>query len=147
MNTQEILKQYFSTFPGTAGNHYLVYMAEALKAFAERDTKERAYEVYATFLDCYKSSLCGDANFIDLLDTLRSYEENAALLIDKQRDHYVHSVNVFLLGLSIYQQNAPFRAAAAQYFSRPEETVSFSSVQEEFFFRWGMASLLRSSDL
>lgn len=49
--------------------------------------------------------------FIDLLDVLRSYEENAATLIDKQRGHYIQSVNVFILGLCVYTQNGNFRAA------------------------------------
>ena len=31
---------------------YGIYMKEALQAFAERDNKETAGEVYETFLDC-----------------------------------------------------------------------------------------------
>ena len=51
----------------------------------------------------------GEEGFSDLLDTLKSYEENAATLLDKQRDHYVHSVNVFLLGLAVYAVNPRYR--------------------------------------
>jgi len=54
----------------------------------------------------------GSSNpFIDPLDVLKSYEENATVLIDRQRDHYIHSVNVFILGLCIYTGNAKYRAA------------------------------------
>ena len=38
---------------------YGIYMKEALQAFAERDNKETAGEVYETFLDCYKQLLGG----------------------------------------------------------------------------------------
>lgn len=122
------------------GHCYGIYMREALQAFAAKGTKQTAGEVYETFLDCYKHTLSGDDNFVDLLDILRGYEENAALLIDKQRDHYVHSVNVFLLGIRIYQNSENFRKATAQFLGQKGE-LSFSGVQEEFFFRWGMAAL------
>lgn len=123
---------------------YGIYMKEALQAFAERDNKETAGEVYETFLDCYKQLLGGNDNFVDLLDILRGYEENAALLIDKQRDHYVHSVNVFLLGIRIWQRNPAFRKAAEAYLEG-QGKCSFSGVEEEFFFRWGMAALFHDT--
>ena len=122
------------------GHCYGIYMREALQAFAANGTKQMAGDVYETFLDCYKRMLCGNDNFVDLLDILRGYEENAALLIDKQRDHYVHSVNVFLLGIRIYQSSEAFREAAAQFLKR-QGPLSFPDAQEEFFFRWGMAAL------
>ena len=62
------------------------------------------------FFDSYRIKLEGSTNpFIDLLDMLRAYEERAATLIEKQRDHYIHSVNVFILGLCIYSQNKNYR--------------------------------------
>ena len=97
------------------GHCYGIYMREALQAFAAKGTKQTAERYMRLFLDCYKHTLSGDDNFVDLLDILRGYEENAALLIDKQRDHYVHSVNVFLLGIRIYQNSENFRKATEQF--------------------------------
>lgn len=78
----------------------------------EDETKENAFYVYELFFGAYRISLAGARNpFLDLLDTLRDYEERAATLIEKQRDHFVHSLNVFILGLAIYAGNRNYRAA------------------------------------
>jgi hypothetical protein len=90
------------------GSCHGLYLKEAIVQFLEGENKKNAMDVYVTFFDSYKA-MHGKNNFIDLLDILKSYEENAATLIDKQRDHYVHSVNVFLLGLAVYSQNQSFR--------------------------------------
>lgn len=89
------------------GHCYKIFMSQAILEFLNHETKETAFAVYRTFFDSYRITLTGASNpFIDLLDVLKNYEENAAVLIDKQRDHYIHSVNVFILGLCIYAQNA-----------------------------------------
>lgn len=125
------------------GHNYKTYLHQAVLGFLERETKESAFEVYRSFFDSYRITLEGRSNpFIDLLDVLLSYEERAATLIDKQRDHYVHSVNVFLLGLSIYSQNAGFRAAFdAAVMDKADYPHSYDTKHEEFFYRWGIASL------
>ena len=94
------------------GHSYKAYMRQAVLEFLENESKETAFAVYDAFFDSYRITLKGESNpFVDLLDVLRSYEENAATLIDKQRDHYIHSVNVFILGLCIYAQNKNYRAS------------------------------------
>lgn len=125
------------------GHNYKSFLHQAVLEFLERETKESAFEVYRSFFDSYRITLEGRSNpFIDLLDVLLSYEERAATLIDKQRDHYVHSVNVFLLGLSIYSQNANFRAAFdAAVLDKADYPHSYDTKHEEFFYRWGIASL------
>lgn len=125
------------------GHSYKVYMHQAVLAFLENETKETALAVYEAFFDSYRIKLEGETNpFVDLLDVLRGYEENAAALIDKQRDHYIHSVNVFILGLCIYGQNAGYREAfAAACLNKAEYPYSYDTRHEEFFYRWGIASL------
>ena len=121
---------------------YKEYIASASTEFLNDETKENAYNVYSFFLDSYRINISGDRSFIDLLDVLRNYEENAAILSDKQRDHYIHSVNVFLLGLGIYAMNGNFRNSFESYISDKEKNFRiFETVHEEFFFRWGMSSL------
>ncbi len=75
----------------------------------------------------------GESNpFIDLLDVLRSYGENAATLIDKQRGHYIQSVNVFILGLCVYTQNVNFHAAFdAVNMDKKEEYEIFKKAEDE----------------
>ena len=125
------------------GHCYKSYIRQAVLDFLNNETKETAFAVYRTFFDSYRITLPGESNpFIDLLDVLKSYEENAATLIDKQRDHYVHSVNVFILGLCIYSQNGNFRTAFdAVNMDKENYPYSYDTKHEEFFYRWGLASL------
>ena len=125
------------------GHNYKAYLHQAVIEFLEHETKDTAFEVYRSFFDSYRITLEGNTNpFIDLLDVLLSYEERASTLIDKQRDHYVHSVNVFILGLCFYSQNAKFRAAFdSANLEKAKYPFSYDTKHEEFFYRWGVASL------
>lgn len=122
---------------------YNVFMREAALRFIARGDTDAAYEVYRIFFECYNLEIeGGGASFLSLLEKLRHYEENAATLINKQRDHFVHSVNVFLLGLSVYAENRAFRNAFRNAFRKEEaHRETFDTITEEFFFRWGMAAL------
>lgn len=125
------------------GHSYKAYMHQAVLLFLDNETKETAFGVYQAFFDSYRITLKGASNpFIDLLDVLRSYEENAATLINKQRDHYVHSVNVFILGICIYTQNERYRQAFEQtVLDKTAYAFSYDTKHEEFYYRWGIASL------
>ena len=127
----------------TRGHCYKIFMRQAICEFLDNETKETAFAVYRTFFDSYRIILEGSSNpFIDLLDVLKNYEENAAVLIDKQRDHYIHSVNVFILGLCIYAGNVRFRSAFEQtVMNKKEYPFSYDTDNEEFYYRWGLASL------
>jgi hypothetical protein len=119
------------------------YLAQSAYEFLLAESKDTAFHVYEIFFGTYRIMLEGAKNpFIDLLDTLRSYEERAATLIEKQRDHFVHSVNVFILGLAIYAANKPYREAFSDSLM---DTVrcpeNLPTAREEFFFRWGLAAL------
>ena len=125
------------------GHSYKAFMRQAVLEFLENETKENAFAVYTAFFDSYRIALRDQGcTFIDLLDVLHNYEENAATLIDKQRDHYVHSVNVFVLGLCIYAQNHAYRQAFDRTNLDPSTYAhAYSTKHEEFFYRWGIASL------
>ncbi len=146
-NLTSYINQFFDelqVFEDLARGHsYKAYLRQSVHEFLELESKESAFGVYRSFFDSYRISLEGDSNpFIDLLDVLLSYEERASTLIDKQRDHYVHSVNVFLLGLSIYSQNKSFREAFdAAVLDKSLYPHSYDTKHEEFFYRWGIASL------
>ncbi len=120
-----------------------LYIRQAILAFLDHETKDTAFDVYAAFFDSYRVVLEGCSNpFIDLLDVLKNYEENAAVLISKQRDHYIHSVNVFILGLCVYAGNKRYRNAFAKaVMDKAAYPYSYDTRHEEFFYRWGLASL------
>ena len=118
------------------------YIHQAIRSFLENETPDTAFSVYRTFFDCYRLTLPGREDpFMDLVDMLRSYEETAASLIEKQRDHFIHSVNVFICGLSIWAENNRFRQAFCAAVPEKGYTKPLPTKEEEFFFRWGIASL------
>ena len=118
------------------------YIHQAIRSFLENENPDTAFSVYRAFFDCYRLTLPGrDDPFMDLVDMLRSYEETAASLIEKQRDHFIHSVNVFICGLSIWAENDRFRQAFSGAVPENGYTQSFPTKEEEFFFRWGIAAL------
>ena len=125
------------------GHNYKSFLRQAIYEFLDRETKETAFAVYQAFFDSYRIKLEGAKNpFLDLLDILKSYEENAATLIDKQRDHYIHSVNVFILGLCFYTKNANFQNLFNEKtLNKDQYLYAYSTKHEEFLFRWGIASL------
>ena len=125
------------------GHHYKAFIRTAIHEFLRSESKSDAFAVYDAFFSSYRIKLEGERNrFIDLLDVLRNYEENAAILIDKQRDHYIHAVNAFILGLCIYIRNHHFREAFnVAVMDKSKYPNSYDTKHEEFFYRWGIASL------
>jgi len=146
-NFHQYLNHFFDELEifedNSRGHNYKTFIRQAILEFIENETKKNALAVYEAFFDSYRIKIEGDSNpFIDLLDVLRTYEENAATLIDKQRDHYIHSVNVFILGLCIYSQNINFRTAfITKNLDKTDYPYSYDTSHEEFFYRWGITSL------
>jgi hypothetical protein len=146
-NLQQYLDEFFEELEVyedlARGHSYKAFLRQSVIEFLKSETKETAFGVYRSFFDSYRIILEGKTNpFIDLLDVLLGYEERASTLIDKQRDHYVHSVNVFLLGLGIYAQNEAYRAAFdSVVLDKTHYSYSYDTNGEEFFYRWGIASL------
>ena len=124
------------------GHSYKSFLRGAVSAFLSSETPETAFAVYRAFFDSYRITLPGKNDpFIDLVDILRNYEATAATLIDKQRDHFIHAVNVFLTGLSIYAESSAYRAAFSSAVPEKSYIYAYQTPHEEFFFRWGVASL------
>ena len=145
-NLAVYIRKFFSELQMESGKKDAMLkesLEQSILAFLNDETKDTAFDVYEIFFGAYRIILEGSKNlFLDLLDVLSAYEERAATLIDKQRDHYIHSVNVFILGLCIYAQNARFCHSFEQYaLDEIKYPENYSTKHEEFFFRWGLASL------
>ena len=146
-NFREYISSFFESLELSSDlesqHDYKAFIRGSIDDFINNGTKDSAFEVYQTFLDSYQIVNEETHNpFADLLDTLRKYEENASVLTDKQRDHYVHSVNVFLLGLAIYAKNPHYQDIFIQNCcSDSALSCLFTTKNEEFFYRWGIASL------
>jgi len=122
---------------------YKLAIIKAVAKFLDRGDSDSAYSVYEAFFNAYWIGIQGGKNpFLGLTEKIKQYEENAGKLIDYQRDHYVHSVNVFLLGLSIYSENKKYQKYFNDYaLNKSIYPDSYDTNDEEFFYRWGLASL------
>lgn len=127
----QYLAHFFATFTFYERGEQIL---PSIKRFlAVEPKKDNALAVYEAFLNTYRTP-----GLQQLSDRMREFEEQVAPTIPQHRDHYVHSVQVFLLGLATYQQNQPFRDAATKLFAYPD---SYPSLVEEFFYRWGLTAL------
>jgi len=121
----------FDLFSKVKDDDHTAYLRESLNQFVDFNTTDNAFAVMDSFFDLYFER--NEKNpLTDMVGMLKTYEEQAASLTDSQRDHYIHMVNVFVLGICIYASN-------------PKVMKAFSDKgqnQEEFLFSWGIASLL-----
>ena len=142
------------------GHYYKMLLKTGIDVFLDNENSYTAYEIYRTFFMIYQIShenksekhspneikIVKEKNILlDLVKTMKDYEENTGDLIEKQRDHFIHSVNVFLLGLAIYSQNKSYRDKFKQYvLNSPYKKyyrIDGEFSHEEFLYRWGVAAL------
>ena len=140
------------------GHYYKGLLHASIEVFLDYESSYTAYDVYQTFFMIYQitsedkseknvqKSVINEPNtLLDLVKIMKKYEENTGDLIEKQRDHFIHSVNVFLLGLAIYSQNKNYRDAFEAYvISSPYKKyyrLDGRMSHEEFLYRWGVAAL------
>jgi hypothetical protein len=166
--TENNLKKYLDDFFNELnlyddyhnGHNYKGILKAGIDVFLEEENLYTAYEIYQTFFMIYQitpeskidekitdESIVSEPNTIlDLVKIMKDYEVNTGDLIEKQRDHFVHSVNVFLLGLAIYSQNKKYRDIFKAYVTtgpyKEYYKINGELSHEEFFYRWGVASLL-----
>lgn len=111
--------------------------------FINNSNIENALSVYQTFFTAYWIGTQAEQNpFIELIEKMKAFEENAGVLLPKQRDHYVHSVYVFILGISVFSKNGNYRDTFNRIIlNKADYKDSYDTQNEEFFYRWGIASL------
>lgn len=101
--------------------------------FCDNPNAKSAQKVYSEFL--YTFRLRG---LEEVIEAMKKFEIASTGIIPKQRDHYIHTVNVFILGLSIFTFNNKVRENFKVSCNYPD---MYPTLEEEFLYRWGMASL------
>jgi hypothetical protein len=118
----------------------------AILHFCDSGSAEDAFDVYF----CYLSIFFGDyRNTRDIIEMLCEFENNAGALLMKHRDHYVHSVYVFLLGLTIYENMCIYRRKYKEYYEKKfrdenridTEQFNDTNARNHFLKFWGLTSL------
>lgn len=125
------------------GKNYKSTIHNSILEFLDSRTEENAYKVYEEFFKAYWIGIQMDKNpFIGLTQTMKNFEQNAGRLLDRQRDHYIHTIFVFILGLAIFIQNKNYKKIfEVIILNKDIYPDSYPTKNEEFFYRWGLASL------
>ena len=163
-NLIEYMNEFFKDFQlyddYTNGHMYKDLLHASIVRFLEEENSYTAYDIYENFFMIYqitdedksnerktKSTHVSESNtLLELVNLMKDYEDNTGDLIEKQRDHFIHSVNVFILGLAIYAKNKKYRESFERYvkkspYKKYYKTKDGKFSSEEFLYRWGIASL------
>ena len=90
----------------------------AVDRFLRSGRKEDAFDVYFCYLEMYVGDYEKTRRMIELLS---EFEANGSGLLMKHRDHYSHSVYVFILGMAIFGSNKVFREDYKKYYGIQDE--------------------------
>ena len=106
----------------------------AVDRFLKSGKKEDAFDVYFCYLEMFIGDYQKTRRMIELLS---EYEANGSGLLMKHRDHYSHSVYVFVLGLAIYKSNEIYRKAYKKHYNLSDE----KDAAAHYLQYWGLTSL------
>ena len=109
-------------------------LENAVDRFLKSGKKEDAFDVYFCYLEMFVGDYRKTRRMIELLS---EYEANGSGLLMKHRDHYSHSVYVFILGMAIYQSNEIFRNTYRKYYGIDDE----KDAAAHYLQYWGLSSL------
>ena len=106
----------------------------AVNRFLKSGTKEDAFDVYFCYLEMFVGDYQKTRRMIELLS---EYETNGSGLLMKHRDHYSHSVYVFILGLAIYKSNELYQKVYKEYYKISDDMEAAA----HYLQYWGLSSL------
>lgn len=114
-------------------------LERSLHQFAVSGSKETAFDVYFSFCEIFRPFGKKYSTSRILLEVLAEHESNASSLMMKHRDHYSHSVYVFMIGIAVFANNEELRNAFYEKYCPDEKNTSRKN--GEFLRLWGMAAL------
>lgn len=122
--------------------NYKYEIKQAILHFMDNPTENSAMNIYSNFFKAYWIGTQDDKNpFLEMIEKMKQYEQSGGQVILSQRDHLIHSVNVFILGLCIYTENPKMTLIFNDYIKNSQYQNSYTTNNEEFFYRWGITSL------
>ena len=108
--------------------------ARAIERFLESGSREDAFDVYFCYIEIFGS---GYANSRRMIELLSEYESTASTMLMSHRDHYSHSVYVFLLGLAMYDSIVSVRDEYKKFYKINDD----QKAAHHFLQFWGMTAL------
>ncbi len=110
---------------------------QAISRFLASGTREDAFDIYYCYCEIFKPFGKGYDSAQLLLELLSEHETNASNLLMKHRDHYSHSVYVFLVGLALYRNLPTLRSAYCRKYGLTDDRQA----AHHFLLYWGITSL------
>lgn len=111
-----------------------ICLENAIHRFMQSGVGQDAFDVYFCYLNMFIGRYGSSRKMVELL---AEFESNASVLLMKHRDHYSHSVYVFILGLAIYEKNAKIREAYNKCYPQKDERAA----AHHFLKYWGLTAL------
>lgn len=112
-------------------------LERAIHNFMQTGIAADAFNIYFCYLEMFVDRYGKSKKIIE---KLAEFEMNAGTLLMKHRDHYSHSAYVFILGLSIFHNYAPFRESYKINCMKNEQATD-KEASHHFLKYWGMTSL------
>lgn len=112
-------------------------LERAIHRFCQSASRENAFDVYVCYCEMFRPFGTGYQATRVLLETLSEHEGNSSSLLMKHRDHYAHSVYVFLLGLALYRSSTALRRAFGEKYPAEDD----AGRAERFVRLWGLTAL------
>lgn len=112
-------------------------LSNAIRRFLNSGKKDDAFDVYYCYLEMFVGDYEKTRRMIELLS---EFEENGSGLLMKHRDHYVHSVYVFLIGLAIYESNDIYKQKYKKFYGFDDKKDD-NKAAYHFLEYWGLTSL------
>ncbi len=111
-------------------------LRNSIDRFIKTGTKEDAFSVYYCFCEIFEVFGRGYENTQNLLEMLSDHEYHSGELLSKHRDHYSHSVYVFLIGLAIFENLKVLRSEIGKFYKLNHKNDAI------FFLKyWGITAL------
>ena len=134
MYTAGELCDHFFDFDIARDNDDLSCLQRCLNSFCNSGTKEDAFTVYFSFCEIFKVFGSGFDTMDKLLAFLSDHEYHSGELLTRHRDHYSHSVYVFVLGLAIYAGDGGLRRIFSDFYGEDWSATDFLHL-------WGLSAL------
>ncbi|MCP3942758.1 MAG: hypothetical protein GY710_14910 [Desulfobacteraceae bacterium] len=129
-------------FPEDKSSDHLMIeekLKNGIENFVDNPNEEQAKDLYEKIKE--SKLIKNKENIFDRVDDLLDYEKTFKNIIPRHRDHYRHSLSVYLLGLGIYNSCKKIRSAIN------EDTFaeSLDSAKNSFLLRWSLTACLHDS--
>lgn len=113
-------------------------LENAIHRFMRTGAATDAFDVYFCCLEMFVGEYKSSRKMIELV---AEFESNGSSLLMKHRDHYSHSVYVFILGLAIYEKAASFRENYRAFYGFGADEAGERAAAHHFLKCWGMTAL------